>query len=63
MAINLSDTQKKVVDYTGKNLLVIAGAGSGKTRVLTERIKKLISTLKKVKRSWQLLLVIKQLRN
>ena len=47
MAINLSDTQKKVVDYTGKNLLVIAGAGSGKTRVLTERIKKLISTLKK----------------
>lgn len=47
MAISLSETQKKVVDYSGKNLLVIAGAGSGKTRVLTERIKKLILTLKK----------------
>ncbi|MBW9158644.1 ATP-dependent helicase [Clostridium tagluense] len=47
MAISLSSTQKKVVDYSGKNLLVIAGAGSGKTRVLTERIKRLISTLKR----------------
>jgi len=47
MDITLSDTQKKVVDYDGGNLIVIAGAGSGKTRVLTERIKRLISTLKK----------------
>lgn len=47
MGINLSNTQREVVEYTGKNLLVIAGAGSGKTRVLTERIKRLISTLKK----------------
>lgn len=47
MTISLSDTQKRVVDYSGKNLLVIAGAGSGKTRVLTERIKKLILSLKK----------------
>lgn len=47
MVIRLSDTQKKIVDYPGKNLLVIAGAGSGKTRVLTERIKRLILTLKK----------------
>ena len=44
MNITLSDTQKKVVDYDGGNLIVIAGAGSGKTRVLTERIKRLIST-------------------
>ncbi|SEJ54181.1 DNA helicase-2 / ATP-dependent DNA helicase PcrA [Propionispira arboris] len=47
MAINLSNTQKAVVDYLGDNLLVIAGAGSGKTRVLTERIKRLILILKK----------------
>jgi DNA helicase II / ATP-dependent DNA helicase PcrA len=47
MTISLSDTQKSVVDFTGKNLLIVAGAGSGKTRVLTERIKRLISTLKK----------------
>jgi len=47
MAIILSEKQKQIVDFSGKNLLVIAGAGSGKTRVLTERIIKLISTLKK----------------
>lgn len=47
MEITLSATQKKIVEYDGMNLLVIAGAGSGKTRVLTERIKRLISTLKK----------------
>ena len=47
MAINLSNTQKAVVDYLGDNLLVIAGAGSGKTRVLTERIKRLILILKR----------------
>lgn len=47
MEINLSNTQKSAVEYSGKNLLIIAGAGSGKTRVLTERIKRLISTLKK----------------
>lgn len=45
--IALSEQQKKIVDYTGGNLLVIAGAGSGKTRVLTERILKLTSGLKK----------------
>jgi len=47
MKILLSNQQQKVVDYNGKNLLVIAGAGSGKTRVLTERIKRLIKSLKK----------------
>jgi DNA helicase-2/ATP-dependent DNA helicase PcrA len=47
MAITLSEKQKQIVEFSGKNLLVIAGAGSGKTRVLTERIIRLISTLKK----------------
>jgi DNA helicase-2/ATP-dependent DNA helicase PcrA len=47
MNISLSTEQQEVVNFIGKNLLVIAGAGSGKTRVLTERIKKLISKLKK----------------
>lgn len=47
MKITLSEQQKKIVDFTDGNLLVIAGAGSGKTRVLTERIIKLTSSLKK----------------
>lgn len=47
MVISLSEQQKKVVNYDGKYLLVIAGAGSGKTRVLTERIRRLILSLKK----------------
>ncbi|WP_368294136.1 ATP-dependent helicase [Dehalobacter sp. TBBPA1] len=47
MSITLSDKQRQIVEFSGKNLLVIAGAGSGKTRVLTERIIKLISTLKR----------------
>ncbi|ETT53135.1 uvrD/REP helicase family protein [Paenibacillus sp. FSL R7-269] len=47
MSISLSRDQEAVVNYSGKNLLVIAGAGSGKTRVLTERITKLILNLKR----------------
>ena len=33
----LSDEQKKAVIHSNKNILCIAGAGSGKTRVLTKR--------------------------
>lgn len=47
MKITLSEKQQKIVDYDSSSLLVIAGAGSGKTRVLTERILKLTSKLKK----------------
>lgn len=47
MSISLSESQQEVVDYNGKNILVIAGAGSGKTRVLTERINRLILNVKK----------------
>ncbi len=41
--INLTDIQKSVVDYQGGPLLVVAGPGSGKTRVLTERIRKILN--------------------
>lgn len=39
--IVLSDKQQKIVDFRDGALLVKASAGSGKTRVLTERVKKL----------------------
>lgn len=45
MGITLSATQEEVVNYKDGNLLVMAGAGSGKTRVLTERIRKTIEEL------------------
>jgi len=42
MKINLSKTQEKIVNHENGALLVMASAGTGKTRVLTERIKKLL---------------------
>lgn len=39
--INLSPQQQKIVDLNDGAFLVLASAGSGKTRVLTERIKRL----------------------
>lgn len=41
--IMLDEQQKKAVFSRDKNILVVAGAGSGKTRVLTERVKYLIN--------------------
>jgi DNA helicase-2/ATP-dependent DNA helicase PcrA len=40
--IELDDSQKAVVNSEKQNIVVIAGAGSGKTTVLTERIRHLI---------------------
>jgi DNA helicase-2/ATP-dependent DNA helicase PcrA len=45
--MNLSSTQRKIVNHIDGALLVMAGPGSGKTRVLTERIKSLLATNKR----------------
>ena len=38
----LNDNQTKAINHANGPLLVVAGAGTGKTRVITERIKQLI---------------------
>lgn len=43
MTIALSAAQKKIVDFGDGPLVVVAGPGSGKTRVLTERVRRLLS--------------------
>ena len=39
----LNDSQKKAVEYLDGPLLIVAGAGSGKTRVLTTKIAHIIN--------------------
>ena len=43
---NLNDSQKQAVNHTDGPLLIVAGAGSGKTRVLTARITNIIKNKK-----------------
>jgi DNA helicase-2/ATP-dependent DNA helicase PcrA len=47
--MNLSSKQKAIVDHIDGAMLVKAGPGSGKTRVLTERVKHLLSVKRRVK--------------
>ena len=43
---NLNDAQKEAVSYLDGPLLIVAGAGSGKTKVLTSRIAHIIKQKK-----------------
>ena len=43
--VRLSDTQKRIVEHEEGALLVVAGPGSGKTRVLTERVRNLLTNI------------------
>ena len=44
MSVKLTRTQQDIVNHGDGALLVVAGPGSGKTRVLTERIRRLLAT-------------------
>lgn len=46
MSINLSPAQRGIVEAEDAHYVVVASAGSGKTRVLTERVRHLLETRK-----------------
>src|ERR1700686_5254251 len=42
--LDVNDAQRRAITHGAGPLLVIAGAGTGKTRVITERIRHLLET-------------------
>lgn len=52
---NLNDAQREAVLHNNGPLLVLAGAGSGKTRVLTTKVARLI--MKGIVRPWEILAI------
>ena len=45
---NLNDAQKEAVTHLDGPLLIVAGAGSGKTKVLTSRIANIIEKKERI---------------
>ena len=58
--MKLDSTQQEIVTSKCNNIIVSAGAGSGKTRVLTERVKYLLTNGVSLKVLYVLHLLIKQ---
>ena len=48
---NLNNAQKEAVNHLDGPLLIVAGAGSGKTKVLTSRIANIINQKKSFSKS------------
>ena len=48
---DLNDAQKEAVSHLDGPLLIVAGAGSGKTKVLTSRIANIIKKKKSISKS------------